>query len=998
MVKLAAQPPQENIFTHIGTRQGLASDEVMCVQQDQKGFIWIATLNGIQRFDGNRFITFQHSDNDPNSIPSNKVYRIVADKKNRLWIHCGQNDVGYMDILNFSYHAVQIRDMDSLLAKRIEAGIFPDNAGNMLLEYMRTTVLAYDEQANEFSAKKLPFTLPPKWKPVSVRQDSWQNQYWLACDSGLAKFNPKTKQLSYRGHNTDNDPVISAYQDLRWVAHPYLDNAGRFWIHQWTPGGPGPFLYSFDITHKIRRNWDFNLLTGPTYAEVHGITEHINGTLWIHGLNLFAGLAKGADKFELVKTDLPGEFSIRYDVVRNLYQDKENSIWVSTNKGLYRFNPIARLFNIILNKRQNDPRPYPQDVTDIMQTDKGEIMVTTWGEGNFIYDKEFNPIRSASSLEAQKLGEGLMWACMQRSNGDIWRCSQGGVIFITPAGTDKTIKLEVPVVNTATIRQIAEDRKGNIWLGSHQGHLVKWDPSRNTFELVQKLTTIYRLYIDRQGWLWVCTGGNGVLKIDPSSGKTLANYTNAAPAGKKLMAPGAADVTQYDDSTFLIASDALNILNINTGKIIYFTSDQGLPSNSVNNVIRDRRGYVWVTAESRLCRIQLERSAFSLFNEQDGLPASSYNPASSYMFPDGRIAVGRAHDFVVFDPEKITPDYIPTPDIEITGFAMMNRWLSMDSLRHLPEIELKYNQNSVTIEFSTLTYVNQFGIKYMMEGLDKQWIDFGGNKQAIYNYLPPGDYTFKVKADNGEGDPPRVATLKISVRNPFWRTWWFYSILALLAAAFFYWDDRERMRRKAQLQKMRSDIAGNLHEEINLALNNINVLSEIARIKADKEPEQSKLYINEIHHKSHNMIIAMDDMLWSIDPANDSMRKTIDRFKEFADALRNRHGVEINLQTDEKVISLRPDMKIRHEIMIIYKLALRMFVEEHRSPQTSIQLDYVRTQLQMNIFSKHVRLGDNNNQVIRMIEEMKQRAASIDALLEMHSDEKGTAVILAVKA
>jgi ligand-binding sensor domain-containing protein len=996
VVRLAAQPPQEHIFTHIGTRQGLASDEVMSVQQDQKGFIWIATLNGLQRFDGNRFVTFQHSDSDPRSIPSNKVYRIIADKKDRLWIQCGQNDVGYMDVLNFSYHPVPVRDIDSLLSKRAEAGLFLDNNGTVLLEFMRNAVLAYDEQANEFSAKNVPFTFPPKWKPISIMHDRWQNQYWLACDSGLARFNPKTKQLSYRDHNIDNDPVVNAYQDLRWVALPYLDNAGRFWIQSWTPGGPGPYLHSYDIANNVKKEWTLNKVT-PMYHEVHSITEHINGTIWISGLNLFASLVKGTDKFEQVKSDQPGEFTIRYDVVRGLYQDRENSLWVSTNKGLYRFNPVARLFNIILNRRQNDPGPYPQDVTDIMQTNNGEILVTTWGEGTFFYDKDFNPVRSALSLQAQKMGEGLMWACLQRSNGDIWRCSQSGFVFITPAGTNKTIKVDVPVVKTATIRQIAEDKKGNIWLGSHQGHLVKWDPSKNTFELVQKLSTIYRLYIDKLGWLWVCTGGNGVMKIDPYNGKTVASYTNAAPVGKKLMGLGAVDITQYNDSTFLIASDALNILNIKTGRIIYFTSDQGLPSNSVNNVIRDRRGYIWVTVENRLCRIQLERSVFSLFNEQDGLPASSYNPASSYMFPDGRIAIGRAHDFVVFDPEKITPDYIPTPDVEITGFAMMNKWLPMDSLRQLPEIELKYNQNSVTIEFSTLTYINQFGIRYMMEGLDKQWIDFGGNRQAIYNYLPPGDYTFKVKAENGDGGPPRIASMKISVRNPFWRTWWFYSILALLAAAFFYWDDRERMRRKAQLQKMRSDIAGNLHEEINLALNNINVLSEIARIKADKEPEQSKLYITEIHHKSHNMIIAMDDMLWSIDPANDSMRKMTDRFKEFADALRNRHNSEINLQTDEKVISLRPDMKIRHEIMIIYKFALRMFVEELKSPQTSIQLDYLRSQLQMNIFSKHVRLGDNNNQVIRIIEEMKQRADSIDALLEIHSDEKGTAVILAVK-
>jgi hypothetical protein len=127
-------------------------------------------------------------------------------------------------------------------------------------------------------------------------------------------------------------------------------------------------------------------------------------------------------------------------------------------------------------------------------------------------------------------------------------------------------------------------------------------------------------------------------------------------------------------------------------------------------------------------------------------------------------------------------------------------------------------------------------------------------------------------------------------------------------------------------------------------------------------------------------------MLWSIDPNNDNMGKTIDRIKEFADALRNRHGVLINLQADAKVASLKADMKTRHEVMIIYKLGLRMMVEEMHAPQTSIQLDLQRSQLQLNIFAHHKKLPAENNRIIQMIEEMKERAASIKAILEIQSD------------
>ena len=175
------------------------------------------------------------------------------------------------------------------------------------------------------------------------------------------------------------------------------------------------------------------------------------------------------------------------------------------------------------------------------------------------------------------------------------------------------------------------------------------------------------------------------------------------------------------------------------------------------------------------------------------------------------------------------------------------------------------------------------------------------------------------------------------------------------------------------------------------------MLSEIARIKADKNPEESKTYINEIHNKSHNMIIAMDDMLWSIDPANDSMGKAIDRIKEFVDALRHRYGVLIHLHTDQKVLTLKPDMKIRHEVLTINKFALRLLIEELKAPQTSIQIDYLRSQLQLSIFSHNVRLQDAGNPGVKIVEEMKKHATSISAALEFQSDEKGTGIILAVR-
>jgi signal transduction histidine kinase len=168
--------------------------------------------------------------------------------------------------------------------------------------------------------------------------------------------------------------------------------------------------------------------------------------------------------------------------------------------------------------------------------------------------------------------------------------------------------------------------------------------------------------------------------------------------------------------------------------------------------------------------------------------------------------------------------------------------------------------------------------------------------------------------------------MSIRISPPFWKTWWFFSLLAIAIGGLFFWIDRERIKRNQMVQKMRSDIAGNLHEQVNTALNNINILSEMARLKADKDPEKSKEYIEQIHTRSHNMIIAMDDMLWSINPHNDNMVKTTERMREYIDALQNRYGVTISMDVDPKVESMELNMKLRHDAFLMFKEGIKNLV------------------------------------------------------------------------
>lgn len=990
--KLRAQP---YLFTRIGTRNGLVTNSVLSIQQDTKGFIWIATSNGVQRYDGYRMVLFQHRTGDPQSLPNNVVKQILLDRQGRLWVLCEANKVGYIDLSDLQYHAVQALVSEDHLNKGL-GKLYTDQAGHIFLFVASRVSLTYEEKMHMMVAG-LPIPTPGRWIPKMMFQDSASN-YWIASDSGLFKYNPRQQTLSYRGHNADKDPIISHFAFCTNVGYPFLDHSGRFWLQFWPLGGPAPNYFSLDIrTGKIT---DWNLSIGRavkgSYAEMNLIAEQSDGAIWFGGVNMLLVLRPGGKDFEPIQPNTHGEFSIYYDVVQQWIEDREHNIWLATDRGLYWFNPNAQLFHSIPNRLPNRDSIYTTEISAVRQLRNGDIVVASWGSGLFAYDSSFRPIDRWYINQIRHLGQedDMSWCLHQRSNGDLWHGHQHGLLYISHWATRTTERLQLPVFGNSTIRQIVEDRNGNLWLGTHRGNLIRWDARSNTFTRMDSLSsTIQRLYVDQQGDIWACTQKEGIFHIRPDDGHIIDHYTMADAEGYRMSGVGATDIIQYSDSLYIIATYHLDILNIKTGQIRSDTSVTGELFSGATNIIKDRKGYLWITNTEGVYRLNFRNQHRSVFTETDGVGSNAFNMGTSCELRDGRIVFGTVHECLVFQPSMIRNVVVAPPDIEITGLTVENKSLSVDSIEKRGGLELPYETNSVRIEFSALTYQDVNGTSYQMEGIDKGWIDAMSN-DAVYNFLPPGHYTFRIKGVNAENMVSKhIRELSITIRGPFWRSWWFLSMVLLLGATALYLLDRVRMQRKEVVEKMRSDISGNLHEEVNKALQNINVLSEIARIKAEKEPEQSINYINEIHHKSHNMIIAMDDMLWSIDPANDRMAKTIERMQEFAEALNHRHGVYIRLQAAETLKSLHPDMKIRHELLLIYKLVLRILTEEQNAPETLVQLEQERGVLQLNIFSAGVRLNLRNGRTVRLLEEARARAASIKGDLEWQSDEKGTTIL-----
>ncbi|HTE09348.1 MAG TPA: two-component regulator propeller domain-containing protein, partial [Chitinophagaceae bacterium] len=920
------QVNQQYIFHHLGLREGLLSDETNATAQDATGYIWIAGKNGLQRYDGYRFLHFRHLETDTNTLPDNNVIKLAIDKKNRLWMLTSNYKLGYFDVSRFVYHNVPVEFENKRLVKA-DGNLKLDREKNILLvlqgypDTAYTGVVAYDETRNIFSDYGLRFTMPDGWHILSFSVDSLHGNYWLGTNKGLVKFESQTGVYNYRGHNMSNDPVIKALQDYTMITNTCLDKQGNFWMTAADKEGKKAHLLKYKPA--INKVYDYyetiNTRLNSAYYDIRSIVQPDTGTVWITGRNLFI---KAKENLDFVKTDLPGEFSIHYDEIRNTVFDREENAWISTNRGIYYMNAPASLFNYIPDKKFGADSVYTSDVVDFLHLPNGHILVASWGNGLFEYDNNFNPVKSEIANQGDKKGEKLVWALNHCSNGDIWAPQQDGYLYIFHAATHTTEKIRDPIFENKTIRQIAEDRNGNIWLSTQGNALIKWIKATNTFQLMRRTDLpVFRLYADKKGDIWAIAGA--ALKIDIENGSILAQYSTGTADGKHLLAGDITDITQYTDSSYIIASRGLNIVNTGSGNISYFTTANGLPSDYISNIIADKKGNLWIGTENGICNLNFKKEEMHIYGLEDGVYNNGFTPVSSALLNDGRIVFGTNHNIMVFNPAEIKgSSTFPPSKVEITGISVMNRVLPSDSLLQLKNITLSYYGNSLSISFSTLTYTSKYDIVYIMEGLDIKPVPAGNRNEAVYSYLPPGNYTFKVGVPDANGEITHFSSFHLTVSAPFWRTWLFYLVLVLLAGIIMWRIDKERIKRIKEMLQMRNNIGRDLHAAVSATLNKIGILSELAAIKADVNLNQSKDYIQEIKLKSRSTITAMDDVMWSIDPANDSMPKTIERMYEVADAVRHEYDTVINITIDKNVHHYNLSMKERLEYMLIYKKAM----------------------------------------------------------------------------
>ncbi len=991
------------IFNRITTDDGigLMSNSIYSIYQDEKGFIWIGNSNGLQRFDGYKFVRFDVTGTKPDPMPDMAIVKILPAPNGCLWISSyGLKEFGIFDPSAFTYKKIPIKT-SGLLPPRAEYTLWQDAYKDTYINIFRYgKILKYDSVKNEFNENTVLNKIPDGWKALSsVFHDSVKKQYWITTNNGLCIYDENSSQMWSRLYNPRAISLLSNPLFQSEVTQFYIDKKRRHWVFNWT--GAQNF-YCFDSTGSIVLK-DTAGLNGvnTSYAELNHFYEDRNGALWIYGYaNLYAK-QNNKSKFILYRNQSIDNSGIRYESVWQVFEDRDGIIWIATDDGLYYTSPFnSQVKNLFLSQK-----PGEFSVTDILELKTGEYWLSTWGNGVLTFNRNFqrypSPLYKNSSLadRVKWLAYRQVWAMHQQSTtGKVFLGCQRGQLMIYDTATKQTAYLWPSEMNQSTIRYITQTKNGTILFGTQNGRLVKYDGKNyNVLLDLGAGVIIYKILIDDEGLIWIGTQDKGIYAINEYSGKIEQHYTNQNSTNK-LFTATVRDIEQLSTDIIAAASDALTLINKKTKTVQTITTADGLPSNSILKMRMDADNFLWIITDNGLCRYDHKRRLFTTYGKNDGILLGNITANADYLCSEKYVMFAGVNSLLFFNPDAFKTNR-PTPDVTITDFFLRDSYQLLDSLMARDEIIITQDKNDFTITFACLDFKNRnkYTYYYQMKGLDDEWVK-AEELSVFFKGLPPGHYIFRVKAVNTEGvESKNITEMKLYIKPPFWRTAWFLSTLLTIVAFIAYAMHRLRIKRILAVEQIRNRVARDLHDDMGSTLSTINILSSMAKAKLNSDAQKTAEYINKISDNSQRMMEAMDDIVWAIKPANDSMQKVVGRMREFATNVFEAKDVDLNFTADEAVSNVNINMEARRDFFLIFKEAVNNAAKYSKCTKAEVHIVTEKNKLILLVKDNGIGFDVNSADSGNGLGNMQKRADALKGKLEMNSKAgEGTQVKLSV--
>jgi ligand-binding sensor domain-containing protein/two-component sensor histidine kinase len=942
-----ALDPKRAITQHMQenwtSEEGLPQNTVFTILQTSDGYIWIGTEEGLARFDGLSFRIFDRS-NTP-AISHNYICSLYEDSKGTLWISTYGG--GLVRLHNQKFSALTMKD-----------GL-PDDRIWTVHELQDGTVLIGTDSGGLAVIKdeKISVLKGISDSIVAIYEDSIF--VWLGTRHGVNLLCKNSNELTM----CSKEFTQQTYHD----PNGYLQNPVRAIL----PVSEGSIAFATSeglVILKNRQILRYTKENGLPENRIWSLLEDKKNNLWIGTDG--GGLARWSSGKLSTYSTLEG---LPNNYIRALFEDKEGTIWVGTNGG-----GLVQLKDLKFTNFGTKEGLSGNFIRPILEDSTGTIWIGTDGSGLNLVNQE--KIRKYSTSDG--LSDDKILSLHETRNGDLWIGTVSGGLNRFKNGKFQVFGTKEKLPGQPVLA-IYEDNLNQLWIGTSGGVSRYIKGNFETFTTAHGLSNNrVRSICETKEGLWIGTRGGLSLKIE----KGFKQFSMK-------------DGLSSDFITYLYPDRDHNLwigtvgggLNLfKNSKFYSFSTQDGLFDNSLFGIVEDFQGRLWMTSNKGVFSIQkqqlqdfisgkIKRLSCESYGTKDGMRSSECNGGAQpgvWMSRDGKLLFPTTGGVAILDVQKVTRNQEP-PILHIESIKIDERFIDLFFSAKNKPFDIEPGQGRLEFHYAGLSFLVPSGVKYKyrLTGFDSEWIDAGTRRDAYYTNIPPGQYQFEVIGSNNDGVwTNKSAAFAFYLRPHFYQTFWFY-ILCATALGFIIWRiHRYRVSRSVELERVRTRIASDLHDDIGSGLSQIAILSEVVRSKQQDSNYAGEL--NNIAASSRELVDSMSDIVWAVNPAKDYLGDLVQRMRRSAIDVLEMKGISLKFESPglESGLPIAPD--VRRHVFLIFKESLNNVVKHSACTQVSVRIEQRNGKLILTVQDdgKGFEVKDSNG---HGLQSMPQRAKEI---------------------
>ena len=794
----ASAAPTHIRFDRLSVQEGLSQTSVFHAFQDSRGYIWLATEDGLNRFDGYNFRIYRHDERDPGSLPADLVWKVVEDQEGDIWVATEGGGIARWswEQDTFTTYRNEVGNNRSIASNATRALVI-DGDGRVWVGFLDAGLDRLDPATGDVLHLKMSPDAPNGLPSNDVRALALDHDgnVLAGTGAGLVRVVPSTAQTSRVGLAASEIRSLLALPDGRLL----VGTAAQ-----------GLFVMDKD-SGRVRHFQHSDAPTSVASNEVLAILHRSDETVWVgtsEGLDLFDS---DRGQFEHYRHDAGDPGSLPDNYVMTLLEDRGGVVWVGTRSGgAAKWDPATWNFGHIAAVSEGEHGLSSPLVTSFAREASGVLWVGTFGGGLNRFDPNGEVVvYRATGLPGALSGDRVMSLLLDK-RGRLWvgtyrggldRLDPGATTFVHYGSSD-----DERTVSTTRIMSLHEDRGGRIWVGTYGGGLNRYVPESDDFvryplSLVGPNVTVFE--DDLSDGLWVGTEGDGLLHLLGGGQVEIYVHDSAIETSLPNDSLTALHVSQEGQlwvGTLEGGLARLDLRNTRPG-FTRFGEEHGLTNDAIWGIQPDDQGALWLSTNNGLFRFDVALERFAAFGPEHGLQGPEFNVGAHYRGADGKLYFGGTQGFNAFNPVDVKPRGF-APTVVLTSFLKLNKPVALGrSLDSTRAVDLGYRDSVVTFEVAALDYSsplkNQY--RYRLEGFDADWIDIGTERRITYTNLDAGRYVLHVQAAGSDGvwNTDGLA-LAVDVEAPPWKRWWAYLTYAGLLCCAGVAAERERRRRRGR--------------------------------------------------------------------------------------------------------------------------------------------------------------------------------------------------------